>query len=208
MGSRKHRRAAGPGRRGPVATLLWKRPGPAAPASLRGHPQLVHRPSTETARSIHIGRNRSGCFIAGPVAQSTRREETRRGRDGKPEGQAGGTLQDPRTGGRPSETGPGADHQGPEAIPDTGRSRTSRPQLPKGRWVRGRCGRATGSIVLLLVWGAGFPSLRPSTRPCGPAQADVHRLHTTASGAGPFIDPWRPNRPDLPCLGRSWGFRA
>lgn len=95
--------------------------------------------------------NQGGCFIAGPAAQSTRREETRRGRDGKPEGRAGGTLQDPRTGGRPSETGPGADHQGPGASPDTGRSTTSRPQLPRGRWVRGRCGRATGSIVLLLV---------------------------------------------------------
>ena len=115
----------------PTATLLWITQPSALSGSSRAHPHLVHRPSTAGRASIHMGDVRGGCFIPGPGAQSSRREETRRGRDGKPEGQAGGTLRDPRIEGRPSKTGPGADQQGPRRKP--GRPADPRPPDRKSR---------------------------------------------------------------------------
>ena len=145
-----------------AATLLWTNQAIVMSGRFRTRPQPVHRRSTKMAARIHMGPTSGGCFIPGLVAQSTRREETRRGRDGKPEGQASGTLQDPRTEGRLSETGPGADQRRPGATQAPRGSMTSRPQVPSGAWVRGRCGRATGSIGLLLHWGHANPPLIPA----------------------------------------------
>lgn len=155
----------------------------------RQHRSTTYPPPVHSGGRKHSLGGNSGWLLHnghGRTVKSSRGNAARARREtGRPgERDASGS----RAEGRPSETGPGADRRRPGATPDPLRSTTSRPQVPQGTWVRGRCGRATGSTVLLLVWGhalrcAKYQTVEARRVRCGAASAPAGGLQPTV---GPF----------------------